>query len=112
GDRRRRRRLFRPLLAGEARLGGRRPDRARRPDEWLDVPFGGPRRAAPELVAADEDDDGQRRALSRPRVGGRARYRLARGWLAAARLLAGTTRGDHTPGRLGEDVRSAARADL
>ena len=40
------------------------------------------------------------------------RDRLARGRVAAAGLVAGTARGDRAPGRLGEDVRAPARADL
>ena len=63
GDRRRRRRLLDPLLADAARLGRRRARRARRPHERLDVPLGGPRRPAAQLALADEDDDGERRAV-------------------------------------------------
>ena len=47
-------------------------------------------------------------------LGGRGRSRdgLARGRLAAARVVAGADGGDHAPGGLGEDVRAPARADL
>ena len=70
GHRGRRRRLLDPLLVAAARVGRRRPRRARRPDERLDVPLGGARRAASLVPLADEDDDGERRPLpdsSRPR---------------------------------------------
>ena len=87
-DRRRRRRLLDPLLADAARLGRRRPRRARRADERLDVPLGRARRPAARLAQPDEDDDELGRALPDARGGGRARDRLARGRLAAARLVA------------------------
>ena len=69
-------------------LGRRRARRARRPDERLDLPLGRARRPAALVALADEDDDGERRALPDARGGGRARDRLARGRLAAARLVA------------------------
>ena len=109
-DRRRRRRLLDPLLADAARLGRRRPRRAGRPDERLDVPLRRARRPAAQLARADADDDELGRALPHARGGGRPRDGLARGRLAAARLLARAAGGDHAPGRLGEDVRPAARA--
>ena len=110
--RRRCRRVLDPLLAHPARLGRRRPRRARRPDERLDVPLGRARRPAAELAGADADDDELGRALPHARGRGRARDGLARGRLAAPRLLARAAGGDHAPGRLGEDVRAPARARL
>ena len=111
-DRRRRRRLRDPLLADEARLGRRPARRARRPDERLHLPFGGPRRPAARLAQPDEDDDELGRALPDARRRGRARDRLARGRLAPPRLVGGADGGDRPPGRLGEDVRPAAGAGL
>ena len=110
--RRRRRRVLHPLLAHPARLGRRRPRRALRPDERLDVPLGRARRPAAELAGADADDDELGRALPHARGGGGARDRLARGRVAAPRLLARAAGGDHAPGGLGEDVRPPARARL
>ena len=63
-------------------------------------------------LCADEDDDGERRAVPRARGGGRARDRLARGRLAPARVVARADGGDRAPGGLGEDVRASARARL
>ena len=51
--RRRGRRRLDPLLARAARLGRRRPLRARRPDERLDLPFRRPGRAAARLDQPD-----------------------------------------------------------
>ena len=65
-----------------------------------------------ELAQPDEDDDELGRALPHARRGGRPRDRLARGRLAAARLVARADGGAHPPVRLGEDVRASARADL
>ena len=101
GGGRRRRRLLDPLLARAARLGRRRPRRARRAHLGLDVPLRGARRPASQLALADPDDDELRRALSRARRRGRARDRLARGRLAAARLVGGEDGGDRSPGRAG-----------
>ena len=112
GDRRRRRRLLDPLLAGAPRLGRRRPRRARRPDVRFDLPLGRARRPAAQLALADEDDDGERRALPHDRGGGRARDGLARGRLAASGVVGGAARGDRAAGRLGEDVRLAVGAGL
>ena len=112
GDRRWGRRLLDPLLADAARLGRRRPRRAGRPHVRLHVPLGRARRPAAELALADEDDDGERRPLPDDRRRGRSRDGLARGRVAAARVVAGAARGDRPPGRLGEDVRAPARADL
>ena len=81
-DRRRGRRLLDPLLADQARLDRRRPRRAGRADERLDLPLGRPRRPAAQLAQPDEDDDELGRALPDARRGGRARDRLARGRLA------------------------------
>ena len=110
--RRRRRRLLDPLLADPARLGRRRPGRARRPDQRLDVPLGGARRPAARLAQPDADDDELGRAVPDARRRGRPRDGLARGRLAAARLVGGADGGAAPPGGLGEDVRAAARADL
>ena len=112
GDRRRSRRLLRPLLAGAPRLGRRRPRRARRAHERLDVPLRRPRRPAPEHALAHEDDDGERRSLPLARGGGRARDGVARGRIAPARVVRRAHGGDLAPGRLGEDLRPSARADL
>ena len=103
---------LRPLLARAARVGGRRPRRARRPDERLDLPLGGARRPAARLAQPDADDDELGRPLPDPRGRGRARDRLARGRLPAARLVGGADGGARAPGGLGEDLRAAARAGL
>ena len=88
-DRGRRRRLLDPLLARAARLGRRRPRRARRADERLDLPLRRSRRPAAQHALADEDDDGERRALPLARGRGRPRDGLARGRVASPRVLPG-----------------------
>ncbi len=93
-------------------MGGRPPRRARRPDQRLDVPLGGARGPAAGLAQPDADDDELGRALPHAGRRGRARDRLARGRLAPACLHAGAPGGAQPPGRLGEDVRASARADL
>ena len=111
-DRGRGGRMLRSLLARPARLGRRPAGRARRADERLDVPFRGARRPAALVAQPDEDDDGERRPLPLARGRGRPRDGLARGRLAAARLVGGAHGGDRPAGGLGEDVRAAARAGL
>ena len=71
-DRRRRRRLLDPLLVDAPRLDGRRPRRAGRADERLDVPLRRARRPAPKLAEPDEDDDELGRAVPDARRGSRA----------------------------------------
>ena len=104
--------MLHPLLAHPARLGRRRPRRALRPDERLDVPLGRARRPAAELAGADADDDELGRPLPHARGGGGARDGLARGRVAAPCIVARAAGGDHAPGGLGEDVRPSARARL
>src|SRR4026208_1892450 len=53
----------------------------------LALPRRRPRGSAPVVALADEDDDGERRALPDARHGGRARDRLAGGRLGAAPRL-------------------------
>ena len=109
--RRGRRRLDR-LPPGQARLGRRRPARARAAHLGLDLPLRRPRRPAARLGLADEDDDALGRAL--PAADGRVRVRprLGRVRRHPARLERGAARGAAPPGGLGEDVRPAAGADL
>ena len=66
----------------------------------------------PQHALADEDDDGQRRPLPVARGRGLTRDGMARGRVASPRLLARADGGDLASGRLGEDVRASARADL
>ena len=94
-----------------ARLARRRAARPRAAHERLDVPLGRARRPAALVGVADADDDVLGRALPE------ARRRRVRPGLDGvrrhpARLLARALGGDAPPGRLGEDVRPAARADL
>ncbi len=110
--RRRGRRLLHPLLARPPRLGRRRPRRPRRVDERLDVPLRRPRRPAPELAVAHEDDDELGRPVPLARGGGRARDGLEGGRLAAARVVTGAHGGDRAPGGMGEDLRPSAGARL
>ena len=93
-------------------MGRRRARRAGRPHERLDLPLGRARRPAALVALADPDDDGLRRPLPDADRRGRARDRLARGRLVAARVVRGAAGGDHPPGRVGEDVRPPPRADL
>ncbi len=111
GHRRRRRRDVDRLPPRPPRLDRRRPRRASRAHVRLDLPFGGAGRPAPRLGDPDQDDDGRRRAV--PRTGSRDRGRssVARGRLASPRVQPGAARGAPTPGRLGEDLRAADRAD-
>ena len=111
-DRGWRRRLRDPLLARAARVGRRRPRRAGGADERVDIPLRRARRPAALVALADEDDDGERRALSDTRGRGGARDRLARGRLAAPRVVRGADGGDLTSGGVGKDVRPPARPDL
>ena len=101
--RRRRRRLDR-LPPGRARRARRRPARPRRADQRLDLPLRRPRRPAARQRLADEDDDVQRRALPHARV------RLGRVRRHPPGLHARARAGGAAPGRLGEDLRAAARA--
>src|SRR5207244_6873327 len=80
-DRRRSGGLLDHVLARSPGLGRRRPVRARRPHERVDVPLGGPRRSAPRLAQPDQDDDELGRALPPAWGRGRPRARLARGRL-------------------------------
>ena len=84
--------------------------RPRRADLGLDLPFGRSRRAAAQHRDADQDDDVRLRPV--PATGGRDRDGpvVARGRLAPPRVQPGTFRGAPPPGRLGQDVRPAARA--
>ena len=99
------------LPPGRARLARRRAGRPQPAHQRLDVPLRGPRRPAARLGLADEDDDVLGRALPEARRG-RVRPRLDRVRRHPAGLLARALGGDAPPGRLGEDVRAAARADL
>ena len=91
----------------------RRARRARRPDERLHLPLGRPRRPAARLAQPDEDDDGARSsctARSATRSGSRrAGTRSAR---SGSRRREERMEELRAPGRLGEDVRPAAGADL
>ena len=109
--RRRRRRLAR-LPPGRARLGGRRPARALAAHLGLDLPLGRPRRAAARLGLADEDDDALGRPLPAAQGRVRVRPRLGRVRRHPPRLQRGADGGAAPPGRLGEDLRAAAGADL
>ena len=71
----------------------------------------GPRRPAALVGVADADDDVLGRALPEARRR-RVRPGLDRVRRHPAGLLARALGGDAPPGRLGEDVRAAARADL
>ena len=88
------------------------PRRARRADVRVDLPLGGSRRPASKLRDADEDDDVRHRPV--PRAGRRDRHRpgVARGRVASAGVDTRTLRRAPPPGRLGQDVRPPARADL
>src|SRR5438105_4104419 len=111
-DRRRRRGLLGRLLAGPPRLGRRGALRARRPDERLDLPLGRARRPAARFAFAHAHDDGLGRPLPVARRGGRPRDRLARGRLAPPCFVRGADAGAGSPGRLGQDLRPAARPHL
>ncbi len=100
------------LLADQARLGRRGALRARGPDERLDLPLGGARRPAARLALAHAHDDGLGRPLPVARRRGRPRDRLARGRIAPSGLVRGADGGAAPPGRLGQDLRPAARAGL
>ena len=89
----------------------RRAARPRRAHPRLDVPLRRARRPAARLGLADADDDVLGRALPEARRR-RVRPGLGRVRRHPARLLAGALGGDAPPGRLGEDVRAAAGADL
>ncbi len=110
--RRRRRRHLARLPPGEARLGRRRPARALAAHLGLDLPLRRPGRPAARLGLADEDDDALGRALPAARRRVRVRPRLGRVRRHPPRLQRGADGGAAPPGRLGEDLRPAAGADL
>ncbi len=66
----------------------------------------------PRLGLADEDDDALRRALPADRRRVRVRPGLGRVRRHPARLVRGAHGGASPPGRMGQDLRPAARADL
>ena len=110
--RRRRRRDLDRVPPRRARLDRHHPGRPRRADIGLDVPFGRPRRPAAELGHAHQDDDVRHRPVSAPGRRDRDGSVVARGRFVAARVQPRTVRGAAPAGRLGQDVRPPARADL
>ena len=89
-----------------ARRARRRAARPRRADQRLDLPLRRARRPAALERVADAHDDGLRRALPH------ARLRLGAVRRHPPRVHARARAGGAAPGRLGEDLRAAARADL
>ena len=74
-----------PTGSPRARLERRRPGRAGRADERLDVPLRRPRRTAARIAQPDPNDDELGRPVPHAGRRGRARDRLAGGGLAAPR---------------------------
>ena len=93
-----------------ARLERRHPRRPGGAHLGLDLPFRRPRGAAPLERDPDPDDDVRQRPV--PSAGRRDRRRsvVARGRLPPPRIQPRALRGAGAPGRLGQDVRTAARA--